>query len=37
MYLVIMAGGVGKRFWPRSRKYNPKQFLNIVSDDSMLK
>lgn len=37
MYLVIMAGGVGKRFWPRSRKHNPKQFLNIVSDDSMLK
>jgi mannose-1-phosphate guanylyltransferase len=37
MYLVIMAGGVGKRFWPRSRKDNPKQFLNIVSDKSMLK
>lgn len=37
MYLVIMAGGVGKRFWPRSRKNNPKQFLNIVSDKSMLK
>lgn len=37
MHLVIMAGGVGKRFWPRSRKNNPKQFLNITSDQSMLR
>ncbi|MCF7885605.1 MAG: NTP transferase domain-containing protein [Candidatus Marinimicrobia bacterium] len=37
MYLVILAGGVGKRFWPRSRRNNPKQFLNIASDQSMLK
>lgn len=36
MYSVIMAGGVGKRFWPRSRKDNPKQLLNIVDDSSML-
>jgi len=32
-----MAGGIGKRFWPRSRKNYPKQLLNIVSEDSMLK
>src|SRR6056297_11552 len=37
MYPVILAGGLGKRFWPRSRKDNPKQFLNIASDQSMLK
>ncbi|MBD3274818.1 MAG: hypothetical protein GF372_05875, partial [Candidatus Marinimicrobia bacterium] len=27
MYSVIMAGGVGKRFWPRSRQEKPKQLL----------
>jgi len=37
MYAVIMAGGSGKRFWPRSRMKKPKQMLDIVSDDSMLK
>jgi mannose-1-phosphate guanylyltransferase len=37
MYCLIMAGGVGKRFWPRSRKNFPKQLLDIVSDKSMLK
>lgn len=29
-YCVIMAGGVGARFWPRSRKTMPKQFLDIL-------
>ena len=29
-YCVIMAGGVGARFWPKSRKSNPKQFLDIL-------
>jgi len=37
MYAVIMAGGSGKRFWPRSRKDRPKQLLDIVADRSMLK
>ncbi len=37
MYAVIMAGGSGKRFWPRSRKDRPKQLLDIVTDKSMLK
>ncbi|WP_018248089.1 mannose-1-phosphate guanylyltransferase [Orenia marismortui] len=27
---IIMAGGVGSRFWPLSRKDRPKQFLNLV-------
>ncbi len=35
-YSVIMAGGVGKRFWPRSRKNRPKQLLDIVGDSSMV-
>ena len=36
MYCVIMAGGRGTRFWPASRKENPKQLLNIVGNESML-
>lgn len=28
-YCVIMAGGVGSRFWPLSRQSRPKQFLEI--------
>lgn len=32
-----MAGGVGSRFWPKSRKSMPKQFLNIVAEKSMLR
>jgi len=29
-YVVIMAGGVGSRFWPVSRQNKPKQFLDIM-------
>jgi len=36
-WAVIMAGGSGTRFWPLSRKNRPKQFLDIVGDDSMLR
>ena len=36
MYAVIMAGGVGKRFWPRSRKEKPKQFLSILDSKTMI-
>ena len=36
MYAVIMAGGRGTRFWPASRKENPKQLLNIVGSETML-
>jgi mannose-1-phosphate guanylyltransferase len=36
MYAVIMAGGKGTRFWPRSREKRPKQLLNIVGHRSML-
>jgi mannose-1-phosphate guanylyltransferase len=33
---VIMAGGKGERFWPKSRTNLPKQFLNISGNKSML-
>lgn len=36
VYAVIMAGGVGSRFWPRSREKNPKQLLEIVGEGSMI-
>lgn len=29
-YAIIMAGGIGSRFWPLSRKSLPKQFLDIL-------
>ena len=33
---VIMAGGVGARFWPKSRAKSPKQLLNLFSESSMI-
>lgn len=33
---VILAGGRGTRFWPRSRMRTPKQLLNIVGELTML-
>jgi len=36
-YAVIMAGGSGTRFWPRSRTDRPKQLLNITGDEILLK
>lgn len=35
-YVLIMAGGVGSRFWPRSRKNLPKQLLNIFGQQTMI-
>jgi mannose-1-phosphate guanylyltransferase len=35
-YAVIMAGGRGERFWPKSRKILPKQFLCLFGDKTML-
>jgi mannose-1-phosphate guanylyltransferase len=29
-YCVIMAGGIGSRFWPMSRTSHPKQFIDIL-------
>ncbi len=36
VYAVIMAGGVGSRFWPRSREKSPKQLLEIVGEGTMI-
>lgn len=33
---VIMAGGKGERFWPRSRMNLPKQFLKLTDDRTMI-
>jgi len=35
-YGVIMAGGVGTRFWPRSREKFPKHLLQIVGKETMI-
>lgn len=34
--VVIMAGGKGERFWPKSREKSPKQLLSIASKNTML-
>ncbi|GAB3714428.1 mannose-1-phosphate guanylyltransferase [Mariniluteicoccus flavus] len=36
-YVVIMAGGSGKRLWPLSRQGMPKQMLHLVGDRSLLR
>lgn len=36
LFAVIMAGGIGARFWPRSKKKSPKQLLNIVGEKTMI-
>ncbi len=34
---VLLAGGRGTRFWPRSRMHTPKQLLNIAGHQTMLR
>ncbi len=36
VWVVILAGGVGSRFWPLSTPERPKQFLPLVSDQPLL-
>lgn len=36
MKVVILAGGKGTRFWPRSVERKPKQFLALTSKETML-
>ena len=36
VYVVIMAGGIGSRFWPKSRTAKPKQFLDILNTGKTL-
>ncbi|MBC7714886.1 MAG: mannose-1-phosphate guanylyltransferase [Rhizobacter sp.] len=35
-YALIMAGGKGTRFWPESVSKKPKQYLNLISEQSLL-
>src|ERR1700743_3096769 len=35
-YAIIMAGGIGSRFWPISRASYPKQFLDILGTGKTL-
>jgi Mannose-1-phosphate guanylyltransferase len=36
LFVVLMAGGVGTRFWPYSRNSRPKQFLDVVGTGKTL-
>lgn len=35
-YVAILAGGIGSRFWPKSRSSYPKQFLDILNTGKTL-
>ena len=37
MYAVIMAGGKGTRFWPRSRERKPKHLLDIIGERTIIR
>ena len=37
MLVMIMAGGVGERFWPSSRRLRPKQLLDLTGRGSMIR
>ena len=36
LYVLVIAGGRGTRFWPRSRKAHPKQCLELQDEKSLL-
>ncbi len=36
LYVLILAGGSGERFWPLSRKARPKQLLSLFSEETLL-
>lgn len=35
-WLLVLAGGSGTRFWPRSRAKRPKQFLPLAGDEALI-
>jgi mannose-1-phosphate guanylyltransferase len=35
LYTVIMCGGKGERFWPKSRRRSPKQFIRLFGELSL--
>ncbi|MBI2416793.1 MAG: mannose-1-phosphate guanylyltransferase [Ignavibacteriales bacterium] len=36
VFAIVMAGGIGSRFWPRSREKTPKQLLSIFGEQSII-
>lgn len=36
LFAVIMAGGIGSRFWPRSKEAKPKHLIRIFGNNSMI-
>jgi mannose-1-phosphate guanylyltransferase len=36
-YAVVLAGGSGTRFWPKSRLHQPKQLLDILGESPLIK
>lgn len=36
LFVLILAGGSGERFWPLSRRAAPKQLLNLFSEQTLL-
>jgi mannose-1-phosphate guanylyltransferase len=37
LWAVVLAGGIGSRFWPVSRPSRPKQLLPLAGDDSLIR
>ena len=37
MYHIIIAGGSGTRFWPKSRKDQPKQLIDILGQETLIR
>ena len=36
MCVLIMAGGIGTRFWPKSTEEKPKQFISLLEERTMI-
>ena len=36
LFAIIMAGGVGSRFWPRSKQKKPKQLIRIIGENTLI-
>src|SRR5512135_1960294 len=36
LHAVVMAGGSGTRFWPKSRRNRPKQLLNLSGEGTLI-
>ncbi|OGU61020.1 MAG: mannose-1-phosphate guanylyltransferase [Ignavibacteria bacterium RBG_13_36_8] len=36
LFAVVMAGGIGSRFWPRSKQKKPKQLIRIFGENTMI-